>query len=205
MRYGKISVVMVTLLLVILWGMQADASGKRQKITAPVAQTGQTICYAEDGSEIECEGTGQDADLQMGVPLPEPRFSDRGDGTVTDNLTGLMWTKDAQQIRGGMSWTDALDACNNLSFAGYNDWRMPNIRELASLTDYGQYYPVLPSGHPFLNVDLILSDDFYGYVWSSTTSYYSTNAAWFLKLGFHEINQGTKNWTIHVWPVRGGN
>lgn len=69
----------------------------------------------------------------MGIPYPDPRFTDYGDGTVTDNLTRLMWTKDAQQIPRVHEWTDEISTCNNLVFAGYNDWRLPNIRELHSL------------------------------------------------------------------------
>jgi hypothetical protein len=194
MRYGKLFMVFVALPLIVLWSIQVDAGEKSRRFPAPIPQTGQTETYYP----------GDDGNLQMGIFWPDRRFTDRGDGTVTDNLTGLMWTKDAQQIRGGMSWTDALDACNNLSFAGYNDWRMPNIKELQSLIDYGQYFPALPSNHPFLNVDLILSDDNEGLVWSSTTTYWHTIHAWGIKLGFHEIFQSYKEWPLHVWPVRGG-
>ncbi len=55
-----------------------------------VPRTGQTISYA----------AGDDGDLQKEVAWPKPRFTDLGDGTVTDNLTGLIWTKNAQQIQG---------------------------------------------------------------------------------------------------------
>ena len=53
------------------------------------------LCYDPDGKIIDCAGTGQDGELQAGVAWPEPRFIDNRDGTVTDNLTGLMWLKDA--------------------------------------------------------------------------------------------------------------
>jgi len=161
---------------------------------APVSQTGQTVSYYP----------GDDGEFQTGVPLPNPRFIDYGDGTVTDNLTGLMWTKDAQQISGWMTWVDALIACNNLFFAGYNDWRLPNVRELASLIDYGQYNPALPSGHPFLNVDVILNAGHNTLVWSSTTCFYGTHFAWAVKIGFNEIQTLSKVQSLHVWPVRGG-
>ena len=52
---------------------------------APVPKTGQTTAYA----------AGDDGTLQKGVASPTPRFTDHGNGTVTDNLTGLIWTKDA--------------------------------------------------------------------------------------------------------------
>ena len=86
---------------------------------APIAKTGQTICYAdnETATEITCSDTGQDGDLQIGVASPSPRFTDNGDGTVTDNLTGLMWAKNAN-LAGAMTWSSALDYANNLGLGG---------------------------------------------------------------------------------------
>ena len=85
MRYFKAFIVMVALFLVALWSIQADSAGKAKssRIPAPVPQTGQTVSYY----------AGDDGALEMGVPLPEPRFTDNGDGTVTDNLTKLVITK----------------------------------------------------------------------------------------------------------------
>ncbi|MEJ2240301.1 MAG: hypothetical protein P8X82_18580, partial [Gemmatimonadales bacterium] len=73
---------------------------------APVPQTGQTRCWDDSGSAISCAGTGQDGEYQTGVTV-DPRFADNGDGTVTDNLTGLIWLQNADcfWIR---NWTDAL-------------------------------------------------------------------------------------------------
>jgi len=58
--------------------------------TINLPKTGQTICYDTSGNVISCAGTGQDGEIQAGVAWPEPRFADNGDGTITDNLTGLM-------------------------------------------------------------------------------------------------------------------
>src|SRR5207249_5145188 len=52
--------------------------------------TGQTTCWDSSGNVIPCAGTGQDGDLQKGAPLS---YTDNGDGTITDNNTGLMWEK----------------------------------------------------------------------------------------------------------------
>ena len=60
-------------------------------------------------------------------------FSDNGDGTVTDNATGLMW---AQADAGGMDWQNALSYAEASELAGYSDWRLPNTKELQSLVDY---------------------------------------------------------------------
>ena len=84
---------------------------------------------------------------------PTPRFTDNNNGTVTDNLTKLIWTKNANAF-GTKKWDDALSAANSLasgtipgltdgSKAG--DWRLPNVRELQSLIDYEFYSPALPN------------------------------------------------------------
>jgi hypothetical protein len=61
-------------------------------------------------------------------------FIDNGDGTVTDSATGLMWMKGDSEA--GMIWQDALDYAENLEYAGYSDWRLPNAKELESIIDY---------------------------------------------------------------------
>ena len=59
---------------------------------------------------------GGDGHLQKGVAWPNPRFIDNGDGTVTDNLTGLMWAKNPG-VNGTMNWDAAIYYANNLSWA----------------------------------------------------------------------------------------
>jgi len=127
---------------------------------APVPQTGQTQCWDTDGNQIGCTGTGQDGEFQAGVALPSPRFRDNGDGTVTDNGTGLIWLTDGTCL-GFQEWDTAFAVVNVLadgnlacgltdhSVAG--DWRLPNRNELTSLLDLGTFGPALPSGHPFVN------------------------------------------------------
>ncbi len=115
---------------------------------APVPKTGQTTVY---GSRDD--GYWQQA---LGVEWPNPRFTDNGDGTVTDNLTALIWLKNTNCF-GVRTWNNALSDCNGLengecgltdgSSAG--DWRLPNRFELESLLDIGNYNPALPSGLPF--------------------------------------------------------
>jgi len=69
---------------------------------------------------------GQDAHYQQN----QPSYMDHGDGTVTDNVTGLMWVKDMGEK---MTWENALSGYANFTLAGYDDWRMPGIKELYSL------------------------------------------------------------------------
>ena len=109
---------------------------------APVEKTGQTTCYDRFGMAIGCPGTGQDGDLQKGVAWPNPRFTDNSDGTVTDNLTGLIWLKNASCF-GFRAWETALSDANTLNSGecGLSDgtvegeWRLPNMKELNSLID----------------------------------------------------------------------
>jgi type 1 fimbria pilin len=105
--------------------------------------TGQTTCFDNSGTVIPCAGTGQDGDIKAGAALA---YTDNGDGTITDNNTGLMWEKQCQD--GSIhdlsniycGWDAAFSAhvaaLNTMSFAGHADWRLPDIRELASIIDY---------------------------------------------------------------------
>jgi parallel beta-helix repeat protein len=159
-----------------------------------------------------------DGDIQAGVSWPTNRFMDNGDGTVTDTLTGLMWAKDAGSPTietcsiVSMTWQNDLDyvkCLNSNAYLSYNDWRLPNRKELFSLIDYSQCYPALPSGHPFTNLPLDLSNRQY---WSSTTvgaHSYGRGVAWLMQLlyeggigGDWKNNQYNNNY--FAWPVRGG-
>ena len=62
------------------------------------------------------------------------QFVDNGDGTITDSATGLMWMENDNEV--GVLWEDALSYAENLEYAGYNDWRLPNAKELQSIVDY---------------------------------------------------------------------
>lgn len=60
-------------------------------------------------------------------------YVENNDGTVTDQYTGLMWQQNTAEEQ--MTWEEALAHCENLSLAGYDDWRLPNRNELQSLVD----------------------------------------------------------------------
>jgi len=136
------------------------------------------------------------------VAWPVPRFTDHGNGTVTDNMTGLMWVKAPHSLSSNsvaQTWNNAIDFCNGLTFAGHSDWRLPNVRELQSLIRYGARVGglALPSGHPFTGVQ---SD----YYWSSSTHADFTDDAWVVYLNYGNVGDGNKASTIYVWPVRAG-
>ena len=76
------------------------------------------------------------------TPYPQSTYVDNEDGTVTDIITGLMWKKCDQGLQGNSckigtlleaTWLDGLKSCENEEFAGYDDWRLSNIKEMYSL------------------------------------------------------------------------
>lgn len=169
--------------------------GSGQFGVAKLWETGQTACYNSSGNVIACAGTGQDGEIQAGVVWPSPRFTVSGD-CVTDNLTGLMWAKNANLPGAYKTWQQALDYANNLTLCGYSDWSLPNRKEMMSLIDLSKSSPALPSGHPFLNVQS-------GHYWSSTSYASSTDYAWLGNMGGGwDLNYKTSGY--YVWPVRSG-
>ena len=152
----RLSFLFLVVTLALLFSGQALAGA----IQLP--QTGQTTCYASTGDIIPCSGTGQDGALRMGVAWPNPRFNASGD-CVTDNLTGLMWAKNANLINSQWTWQGALDFAMGLSLCGYSDWRLPNINELESLGDRDRSNLALwLNTQGFANVQPV-------YYWSSTS------------------------------------
>jgi len=90
-----------------------------------------------------------------------------GDDTVTDTITGLMWQ---QATDGERNWETAISSCEGLTLAGYDDWRLPNRRELRSIADYSRTAPAINTTY--------FPDTLSSYYWSSTTDAYNTDRAW---------------------------
>jgi hypothetical protein len=143
-----------------------------------------------------------------------PRFITGTHGVVTDNLTGLIWLTNANCTDdiGGVTfssakldWQEGLDfaaalangSCGLTDSSSTGDWRLPNVRELQSLIDYGQSSPALPSVHPFTTVQ---SD----YYWSSSTYRDGTAFGWRVYLHDGYVYFGNKTSVRYVWPIRGG-
>jgi len=98
-------------------------------------------------------------------------YIDNGDGTISDLATGLMWMQDDL---GPMTWEDALSTCEELEKAGYDDWRLPDTKELQSIVDYSRSPETTDSAaiDPLFNTSIVIDeagDNDYGFYWSSTT------------------------------------
>ncbi|WP_045215849.1 DUF1566 domain-containing protein [Desulfonatronovibrio magnus] len=118
------------------------------------------------------------------------RFVDNGDGTVTDTMTRLMWTKDADPF-GRLNWEDAVSRCESFSISGIGGWRLPSMDELVALSH------AMQGGHPFTGIQ-------YSPYWSSTTDAPPTDIAWFVNMHNGTVYNFLKTRTYHVWPVRSG-
>jgi hypothetical protein len=176
-------------------------------------QTGQTTCYNAAGSVIACAGTGQDGELQTGLPAS---FTDNGDGTITDSNTGLVWERlsDDGSIHdkdNTFTWADAfaskVAALNTAAFAGYTDWRVPNVNELQSIVSF---VAVNPSVNAVFNTACVAdctvldcSCTGSGQYWTSTT-YNILYWAWYVQFTAGQTGSAQKTSGKSVRAVRGG-
>lgn len=126
----------------------------------PIVDTGQGYCY-ENGASIPCPNEdesfyGQDAQYNS----TQPNYTDNGDGTITDNLTGLMWQQDPGDK---MTFDQAVTGAESFNLAGYDDWRLPTIKELYSLILFSGSDPsgceteaYCPGIEPFIDTDYFI-------------------------------------------------
>jgi Protein of unknown function (DUF1566) len=137
---------------------------------------------------------------------PTSAFTDHGNGTVTHSLTGLMWKRCVQGLSGAdcatgtateMHWSAALAAAVTDTTAGYNDWRLPNKKELESLVEFCGF-------SPSINQTLFPAALGSGF-WSGSTYARDPAQAW--EVGFDDGHTGANNkssFSFNVRLVRGG-
>jgi hypothetical protein len=177
------------------WGFTTIIPGQGQVF---LARTGQTARYA----------AGDDGDIETGVAWPTPRFIDNMDGTVTDELTGLMWLKDGECLGIGIWQGEAYHAIDSLNFdprgsgcqdytRSYQDWRLPNVNELESLVHAGQH-----NTSTWLN-SLVFTGVQARYYWTSTTNPQALGSAWCVNMWNGPVDPQEKRFYQRLWAVRG--
>ncbi|MFC1795733.1 DUF1566 domain-containing protein [Pseudomonadota bacterium] len=142
-----------------------------------------------------------------GIPQTTPTadFTNHGDGTLTHKVTGRMWKQCVEGLSGvgcasgtvsKFTWQEALQRANVHSFAGYDDWRLPNIKELSSIIERSCYDPainlsVFPNGPS-------------SSVWSGSPYADDTNDAWGVLFngGYDVLRLRTDSYSVRL--VRGG-
>lgn len=160
------NIIRFTGLLIISVILLSCCAGYASERSYVVVDTGQEKFYNSEGAVIAAPEAGdsfygQDAQFQAN----QLSYTDNMDGTVTDNNTGLMWQKSPDQNNDGvidindkMSYMDALEKAEDLNYAGYDDWRLPTIKELYSLIDFNGTDPVVDAKDnseliPFIDTD----------------------------------------------------
>ncbi len=168
--------------------------------TQYILHTGLKQCYDDQGNEIDCAGSGQDADSGNGLRWQdEQRFEVLDSMIVEDLLTGLVWVRNCSMFDVPVSWEESLvliEEMNRRKQFCRNDWRLPNRRELRSLIDHSRKNPALPQAHPFTNVNL-------GWHWTSTTAARNPAYAWYVQLQGGRMFYGNKIDYSWAWPVSG--
>lgn len=186
--------------------------------TFPIPDTGQITCYNDYGDKITCpqpgqEFYGQDASYTInppsytkldtnGNPMPDSATSWT---MVKDNVTNLIWevkTDDGSihDRDNEYNWQNAQDvfiaSLNNTRFGGYSEWRVPTIKELAYILNYGTYTPAIDMAY-FPNTKL-------SYYWSSTTNTNNTDYAWGIDFSIgYDGHYNHKSGSYYVRAVRG--
>ncbi len=95
-------------------------------------------------------------------------FKNNGDATVTDIATGLIWQQEDDNVR--RTWEEAIIYCEGMKNANYEDWRLPNIKELRTIIDMTTSGPAIdPIAFPGTNVS---------FYWSATTLASNSEYAW---------------------------
>jgi hypothetical protein len=163
-----------------------------------------------------------DGTVQAGATLS---YTDNGDGTITDNNTGLMWEK--KDDAGGLhdkdnvyrwsgdgsqdtiwDWLDDINAEGGTGFAGYNDWRIPNAKELQSIVNYQNFNPAVSAafntGCVASCTVLTCSCTVASSYWSSTSLALDPSNAWVVDFFYGIVAPYGKSFTLFVRAVRGG-
>ncbi len=204
----------------ICWRLNRSVNPKTLTITFRTPATGTTTTTYSNGSNNRIRSSGMAACSMAALPdtgatqsgttvfgedadysIHPQSFTDNGDGTVTDNVTRLMWQK---TDNGESTWEAALAAAASLRLAGYSDWRLPTPAEAFSMMNHGNNPSVdlttFPS-HPTGAAEYWWTLDIYG---SDATKVWCTNSGG--GLGAHPKSEtisagGSKR--FHARYVRG--
>ena len=193
----SIRILFIFLLLTMAAGCSSDSSDTSTTDDGDttgyaIVDTGQTACYDDDGEVITCPESGeafygQDAQFDGN----QPSYTDNGDGTVTDNVTGLMWQQAPANT--GLSYSEAEAYCESLVLGGHDDWRMPTTKELFSISNFSLGWPYLDTTYFDMAGTTVSKDEQY---WTEpyvgTTTEGGSNAAF-------GVNHGTGH--IKAYPA----
>lgn len=168
-------------------------------MTRGIPKTGQSVSYEEDDDGLHQYGWWKGRKLADN----KVRFiskSPNGNDIVIDNATGLVWP--ARANRGGcnngdkLNFEEVVSFASALDFANFQDWRVPNVKEVFSLINFGRFAPALYTD--FFTVFSI------GKYWTSTTAHFLQAKAFYVDINTGWIYDEFKTNDCEVICVRGG-
>lgn len=164
------------------------------------------------GVALSTQLAAQSCNSSVTATTPDSRFTINGDGTVTDKNTRLMWMRcsvgqswdtvnsNCTSSTSTYHWIDALSTAQGDSFASKSDWRLPNIKELSSITEQACY-------NPSIN-ETIFPSTAIGHYWSGSQSANGSDNAWSVHFNVGASYSYDKDYQynhFYVRLVRGGN
>jgi hypothetical protein len=176
-----------------------------------VAKTGTLKNLLPKTGQVVSESDYHDGYYHLSIGNPvSPRLIDNANNSINDKATGLQWVKDhavlgtvgGYDFTAGMSWDNALlavQALNAANYLGHSDWRLPNLKELMSIVDYGRGGDgVNPAIDPTFFPNTVL--DAY---WSSTIYAADPDSfAWFVVFSVGYVFSSGRSGDYYVRPVR---
>jgi len=153
----------------------AETLSTADDLSYPIVDTNQTTCYnATIAIAAPVKGEdfyGQDAQYEG----YQPSYKDNSDGTITDKVTGLMWTQSPDMNGDGeitaddkLSYNEALELLETYNQADYNDWRLPTIKELYSLIDFAGMDPSGYDSDDISGLTPFINTSFFNYAYGDT-------------------------------------
>jgi len=138
---------------------------------------------------------------------PDTQYVVHGDGTVTDTSTALMWKQCLEGLSGiacdtGIvekhNWSGALQIANNTNtsggYAGYADWRLPNVAELVSLVEE-------QCTSPSINDSIFPNTDYF-FIWTASPDYNNDHGSWSVDFNVGTTATLNRDFEYHVRLVR---
>ena len=140
---------------------------------------------------------------------PDSRYTDNGDGTISDTITNLMWKQCSEGQSGDNcsvgsatkhTWQQALQLTQTLNtsggYANQTDWRLPNLKELSSLVEEQCYLPAIN--------ETIFPNTVSSSYWSASPFASSSSNAWSVIFYYGDDNTYGRSFNLHVRLVRAG-
>jgi len=218
--------------LALLVGLGLSASAVQATDTSPSCgastfpATGQTTSFPPTLKTTDAP-VRDDGVVRAGGAL---RYQNNGDGTITDLNTGLMWEQKIRDIVTAQGnhdvtraflwdaaaatiwdWLEQVNTEGGTGLGGHNDWRIPNVKELQSIVDYGTFNPAVDvafNNNPGLLATCGVAEcslTATTYYWSSTTVANVPANAWAVSFFIGEVAPGAKSAaSLFARAVRGG-